>query len=352
MRLAMFLVVGSIACHSLAGDDPPAQSGSVAEAADIATSTVEVRRAEGTLPLAGELLAWQEVSLRARLPAFVQQRRVDVGDHVEKDQVLAVLSAPDRVAERAQAQAELAAARARASRLSKAAGRVGVVAPLELEEARAAREALQARVHALRELERELVVRAPFPGIVTARGADEGTLVGPGTDAPLPTIVDTSKLRLVVAVPERFTRAAVLGAAVKFRLEDDEVQRLHNAVVSRTSGMLDLPTRTLRVELEVSDTDRTLQPGSYVEVLWPTDTGEERAWVPATAIVRSTEGTWVFLRRGDALVKAEVEEVLREGEEVAVMGTVKAGDVVVTRGSEDLTEGPWPGSRDVPETPR
>jgi RND family efflux transporter MFP subunit len=214
------------------------------------------------------------------------------------------------------------------------------VAPLELDEARAAREALQARVHALRELERELVVRAPFPGIVTARGVDDGTLVGPGTDASLPTIVDTSKLRLVVAVPERFTRAAVLGAVVKYRLEDDVSQGLHEAVVSRHSGMLDLATRTLRVELEVSDADHTLQPGSYVEILWPTDTGEERAWVPATAIVRSTEGTWVFVRRGDTLARVEVEELLREGEEVAVKGPLVAGDVVVTRGSEDLTEGP------------
>jgi RND family efflux transporter MFP subunit len=348
MKLAQsFLVVGLFACHAPgAGEAAPAGSdpGAEAAASEIATSTCVVRRAEGTLPLAGELLAWQEVSLRARLPAFVRERRVDVGDRVEKDQVLVVLSAPDRVAERAQAQAELAAARARANRLSKAAGRAGVVAPLELEEARSAREALQARVHALRELERELVVRAPFPGIVTARGVDEGTLVGPGTDAPLPTVVDTSKLRLVVAVPERFTRAAVQGATVKFRLEDDDAQRLHDAVVSRTSGMLDLATRTLRVELEVSDTDRTLQPGSYVEVLWPTDTGEERAWVPATALVRSTEGTWVLVRRGDTLAKVEVEELLREGDEVAVRGPLQAGDVVVTRGSEDLTEGPWPGS--------
>jgi hypothetical protein len=48
----------------------------------------------------------------------------------------------------------------------------------------------------------------------------------------------------------------------------------------------------------------------------------------------------VFVRRGDTLARVEVEELLREGEEVAVKGPLVAGDVVVTRGSEDLTEGP------------
>jgi multidrug efflux pump subunit AcrA (membrane-fusion protein) len=56
---------------------------------------------EGTLPLAGELRPWQQVELRARLPAYVRERRVDVGDRVAERDLLVALSAPDRVAERA-----------------------------------------------------------------------------------------------------------------------------------------------------------------------------------------------------------------------------------------------------------
>src|SRR5690606_33026410 len=144
-----------------------------------------------------ELLPWQRVDLRARLPAFVAERRVDVGDVVAKGDVLVRLSAPDRVAERAAVEADLAAAEARQRRLEDAARSEGAVAPLELESVHGEVASLAARVRALRELEAELTVRAPFPGVVAARGADVGALVGGGGDAPLVTLVESGRLRVV-----------------------------------------------------------------------------------------------------------------------------------------------------------
>lgn len=308
-------------------------------AADLPTTAVEVRRAAGTLPIAGELRPWQQVELRARLPAYVSERRVDVGDRVALGELLVALSAPDRVAERAEAEASQATAQARVRRLQAAAGRDGVVAALELEEAQGAAGALEARVRALRALERELAVRAPFPGVVTQRGADAGALVGPGSAEALVTVAETERLRLVVSVPEAYVGGAVVGSTVQFRVASGEPRP---AVVSRTSGVLDSGTRTLRVELDVDNAAGALLAGSYVDVLWPLDTGVDRVWVPATSVVRTTEGTWVWVRRQDQLARVDVDELQREKGLVAVLADLHAGDVVVTRGSEDLVAGPWP----------
>ena len=75
------------------------------------------------------------------------------------------------------------------------------------------------------------------------------------------------------------------------------------------------------------------------------DSGVEHPWVPATAITSCGSDTCVWVKRGDNLAKVTVGEVLREGSSVAVRAPLARGDLVVSRGSEDLVEGPWPGAR-------
>jgi len=310
----------------------------------IPTTPVEVRKADGTLALAGELRPWQQVELRARLPAYVRERRVDVGDRVAQKDLLVALSAPDRAADRAGAQADLDSAQAKLARLQAAAKGEGVVAALELEEAQGSVQSLQAKVQALTQLESELYVRAPFPGVIIQRGADVGALVGPGSAEALITLAQTERLRLQLAVPEAYAGAAVVGTSVGFHLVQGASTETRTATVSRTAGVIDPATRTVHVELDVDNTANDLLPGSYVDVLWPLDTGVEFAWIPTTALVRNTEGTWVWAVRDHALVRVNVDEVQRAGAVVAVRGSLTAADQVVTRGSEDLVEGPLPGT--------
>ncbi len=333
MRSLLFMSILA-ACHA----EPEVHAPTPAASAGLATSEVAKRAPAGALTLSGELLPWQRVDLRARLPAFVAERRVDVGDVVAKGDVLVRLSAPDRVAERAAVEADLAAAEARQRRLEDAARSEGAVAPLEIESVGAEVDSLAARVRALRELEAELTVRAPFPGVVAARGADVGALVGGGGDAPLVTLVESGRLRVVAHVPEAWVGAASVRREVGFRVAGEGEAR--TGTIARTSGALDPRSRTLRVELDVDNADHALLPGRAVDVLWPLDADGEQLFVPATALVRTTEGTWVWAVRNGSLVRVEVDEQLREGTDVAVSGALEPGDHVVTRGSEDLVEGP------------
>lgn len=217
--------------------------------------------------------------------------------------------------------------------------REGAVAPLELENARGSAAALEARVLALRELERELIVRAPFAGTVTQRGADQGALIGAAGDTALVNIADLSRLRLTVAVPERYARAAAHGARVPFRLEYDAPGTTREAVVSRTSGLLDSATRTLGVELDVDNSDDAILAGSFAEVMRPLDNGDEHPWVPATAIVQGSDGPCVWVVRENVLTKVRIHEVAREGSRVAVSAKLTKGESIITRGSEDFVEG-------------
>jgi membrane fusion protein (multidrug efflux system) len=317
------------ACH-----EAPAPAAAAPSAAPPSTTAAVVaRRPEGALTLPGELQPWQSVELRGRLPAFVTERKVDVGDHVSRGDVLLRLSAPERTAERLEVEAQLAADRLRLGRLERAAATDGAVAPAELDAERGLIAASEARLKALRDLEAELVVRAPFDGVVTARGVDVGALVGRAGDPPMVALADLAHLRVVVDVPEAVVGVAAPGLAVTFVVGG----ATHEGAVARTSGALDPRSRTLHVELDVDGAG--LLPGRHVEVRWPLDQGAALLYVPTTAVVRTTEATWVWAVRDGLLARVDVKEMVREKAEVAVSGALAAGELVVARGSEDLVAG-------------
>jgi multidrug efflux pump subunit AcrA (membrane-fusion protein) len=202
------------------------------------------------------------------------------------------LSAPELVAQRAQAQAavkaaesQLATAKARLlsdqgtyQNLDSAAKTPGVIAPNDLMVAHqtveadqgaaaaaehntsAARDALRA----VAQLESYLTVSAPFAGFVTARNLHPGALVGPASGqsgaAPILQIAETDRLRLVVPVPEAEAGAVKVGEKVAFTVPAYLGQMLQ-APIARVSHDVNQQTRTMHIELEVDNRDGRLAAG-------------------------------------------------------------------------------------------
>jgi multidrug efflux pump subunit AcrA (membrane-fusion protein) len=93
----MAVCVGAAAgCGSSGGS-----SASVSADAPPPAAVVQVRRAplSNTLSIAGEFLPYQEVELHAKVAGYIRNINVDIGDHVHKGQVLAVLEIPELVAQ-------------------------------------------------------------------------------------------------------------------------------------------------------------------------------------------------------------------------------------------------------------
>ena len=117
-------------------------SGAVLGQTPVEVAPVEARIVERTLKLPGEFLPYESVALRSRVPAFVDQVLVDRGSRVQKGQRLIELSAPEMTAQLAEArskvqvaqgqkaeeEAQLAAARSTADRLEQASATPGAIA--------------------------------------------------------------------------------------------------------------------------------------------------------------------------------------------------------------------------------
>lgn len=331
----------------------------------IEITKVQSKLLERKLRLPGELAPFQKVELRARVTGFVEEVRVDRGSVVKKGEPLIRLSAPEMTAQvaaaeakvataealRAEAEAKLLAAQSTYEKLKKAAATPGVVAGNEVVQAEKAVEAArallraqesavrasQAAVAPLRDLLGYLEITAPFDGVVTARRAHPGVLAGPAMDALLE-IEEVSRLRLVVPTPESETGGISLGATVAFSVPAYPGEIFYGTI-RRLAHSLDPKTRTMAVEADVTNPGLRLAPGMFAEVQWPVRKSKASLLVPPSAVVTTTERTFVIRVRNGQAEWVNVTKGAPAGDAIEVFGPLSAGDTIVKRASDEIREG-------------
>jgi RND family efflux transporter MFP subunit len=362
LALALPLIVA--ACSGNAGDTGDSATAPAPPTIDVVHVVEQPLDVKLSLP--GELTPYQSVAMFPRVTAFVKTVNVDRGSVVRKGAVLALLEAPELLAQRSEgqskfqaAEAELAALRARADadagtyeRLRSASATPGVVAGNDLIQAQKTVEADQNQVaaaqqrieaarqaaNALREMEGYLRVTAPFSGVVTERNIHPGALVGSsgGTGSmPMFRLVEHTRLRLVVPVPEPYTAKMASGTVVPFSVAAYPNQ-LFSGKVARIAQAIDATTRTMAVELDVANQDGRLSPGTFCQVQWPVTRPGPSLLVPSSSVASTTDRTFVIRVRNGKTEWVDVKTGLSTGGLVEVFGDIRAGDTVAARGTDEL----------------
>ena len=167
-----------------------------------------------------------------------------------------------------------------------------------------------------------------------------GALVGPGSRSagPLLQLEEVSRLRLVVAVPETEVSGVRHGNRVEFRLPAYP-GRTFTGTVARVDRSLDPKTRTMAVELDVANPRNELSPGMYPEVAWPARGPAQPLLVPPSAVVTTTERTFVIRVRDGLAQWVDVRKGALTGEMLQVLGSLSPQDVVVRRATDEIREG-------------
>jgi RND family efflux transporter MFP subunit len=310
------------------------------------------KQADSSTHLEGELTPYEEVALFSKAAGFVSKVSVDRGSAVKEGQTLIVIAAPELAAQRSEVEAKTDADRSTLERYTAAAQTPGAVAGHELELQQSAVHADEARVQSLRALEQYLVVRAPFDGMVTERNIHPGAFVGPATNdkTPMLRLQQVARLRLTVAVPERFVGEIADGTVATFTVSTWPGEKF-SGVARRISHSVDPQTRTMAVELDVDNVAGRLTPGMFVSVEWPLKRPTPSLWVPPTAVVQSTEKTFVVRVRNDAVEQVTVQRGSATADLVEVFGALEPGDLVARRASEELRDGMHVESRPAAPAP-
>jgi HlyD family secretion protein len=133
-------------------------------------------------------------------------------------------------------------------------------------------------------------VIAPLDGIVTARNFDVGAVVRPevdGDSSPLLTIVQVSRVRVVVAVPDRDATLLDKGDPVTFR-PDALPDRTYQGTISRTAVAEN--NGTLRAEIDLDNADGRLRPGQAGPVTITLEDHPGTLTIPMSAIPEVGDG--------------------------------------------------------------
>jgi RND family efflux transporter MFP subunit len=316
---------------------------------------------------------------------YIRNINVDIGDHVHRGQVLAVLEIPELVAQvdeakaavhhaeeeiqRAQsdvsrAEADNVALHANAVRLVNTdKARPGLIAQQELDDATAKDRASQAQVEAaksaLAAAHQQLEVAranqqhysalfdyaritAPYDGVVTWRFSDTGALVQAGTSntsgLPVVTVAQVDVLRLRIPVPERIAAKVKIGDSAEVQVQ--ATGERFTGKVARLTGSLDTSTRTMQVEIEVPNPDYRLRPGMYANVTLMAGRQDNALIVPIGALQRGPSASTVLVVDGqDRVQKREVRTGIEDSNNVEIASGLSEGDRVIIGNLASYREG-------------
>jgi multidrug efflux system membrane fusion protein len=188
-------------------------------------------------------------------------------------------------------------------------------------------------------------ITAPISGRVGLKQVDLGNTVKPADAAGLLTIAQTAPVNVVFAVPDQHLPAiqAVLASGQPLPVEawDRELKhRLASGRVASTDNTIDTTTGTIRLKAAFPNSDGTLFPNQFVNVRLQLGRLEGALAVPAAALLRNGEGSFVYVVKDDRTVAARpVKAGPVDGERVAVEGDLRPGDPVVIDGTDRIRDG-------------
>ena len=304
------------------------------------------------IELPAELLPYEQAELFARVQGYIKDLKVDMGDQVRRGQTLAVIDAPELRTKYAEFEASLQAAKAKYmssadiyQRLSKAAEAKtpGIVAPVDLERSRNQYLADSASYEASRQLARSykevagyLILQAPFDGVITARYADRGTLVG--NNQSILTIQHNHKLRLRVAVPELYVASGAISKTANFRV-DAYPNQLFQADLTRKSESINPRTRTELWEYVYDNSRHDLKTGSFAYIKLELKRTGNSFVIPPTAVVTNQERKFVIKVNDGKASWTDVRQGMSTDKSIEVFGDLNNNDTLVIRATDERKPG-------------
>lgn len=347
--LCLVVAVGWLPTACTGGGDPRSGARSAAQSLPVRTAPVAARDVVYTVQALGSLEPDEVVRITAEVSGAVKEVLFQAGAEVTPDTVLARID-PDRYrfeADRAEAAHRMAVAdwkRAEADRdRREALAREQLVAAEELNRVRQEAERLAADTavaKAAAEIAQQNLhrseVRPPRAGEIDTRTVDTGQFVQVGD--VLATLVDLRRLRLRFKVSDSESLKARAGQTVTFRTASLGEQEFR-ATVYHVGDVADPATRQVEI-LAWVDNPGVLKPGFFAEVKLATETHHGAMVVPEGAVQASEQGFVVYVVEEEKAVQRPVSIGLRTGDGwVEVVSGVRAGEVIVTEGSDRLANG-------------
>ncbi len=307
------------------------------------------------ISLPGNTQAYIDTPIYARTSGYLKHWYFDIGAHVRKGQLMAVIETPELDQQLQVAEADLKSTEANLALANTTAARyinllkTNSVSKQETDQAtgdeaakKAAVDAAMANVRRLQQLQSFEKIYAPFDGIVTVRNTDVGSLIDAGsgsTPRELFHLAAINKIRVYVPVPEAYAGDIKNGGKATLTLGSNSGQTFEGTI-ARNSNMIDSASRTLNVEVDVDNPKGLLLPGAYVFVHFKVPERIANLTIPSNTLLFRSEGLRVGVVRDGKVDLVPITITHDAGQMVEVAASdLKTTDQVILDPSDSLTAG-------------
>jgi membrane fusion protein, multidrug efflux system len=321
-------------------DHPQAQSAQSAQDPPVQVQITHLSAGPITrsVTLPAQIIAFQEATLYAKVSGYLKSIAVDKGDKVAAGAVLARIEIPELVAARAKQQAELKVAQADYSRLQESLQKApDLVVPEMVDQARGRFEISRASLDQSETLLGYATITAPFSGIITRRAVDPGALIQ--ASSPILGLMDFSKVRLQIAVPEVEASRIIAGQPVL--VTTDNLPGMHfDGKVTRFTYALDAASRTMLTEVMLDNPQLALRPGMLVTARMGIEHKESARLLPVESLVMEKANAFAYTVDGNKAAKHPIKIGFNDGKNVEVLdGLASSDSVILAAGTLKLNNG-------------
>jgi membrane fusion protein (multidrug efflux system) len=338
---------GAVALSALCGCSRSTTEAPAKPASPVPVQVTHVKRGEATrsITLPGNVFAYQQATLYAKVAGYLKTITVDKGDAVREGALLADIEVPELLADRAKFQADVEVAALDFKRVSEAQQKApDLVVPQTVDNAKAKLDVAKANLERTETLLGFAKITAPFSGVITKRMVDPGAFIPAATsgsaaqNAALLTLMDFSKVRVQVAVPEPEVPFIKNGLPVKVTVEELP-GRVFEGGVTRYANALDDATKTMLAEIELPNPSGQLRPGMYATLRIVVESKPDALVVPTEALVVEKTRNSVFTVADGKARRVTVKVGFNEAGWAEILDGVKSGDPVILVGKQVLADG-------------
>ncbi|MGY8987335.1 MAG: efflux RND transporter periplasmic adaptor subunit [Flavobacteriales bacterium] len=270
---------------------------------DVKTPTVkvvhpELKRFTSNLKIIGNAKANKEVNLFSMEAGVVMSIKKDIGDKVNKGDVLAVLENPELSRQLIIHKAEMEVSQSNYLRLKSVFEKTPELTTInDFENIEATYKISKAKYQATKNRDSLLTIKAPFSGIVTQRNVEIGDMVQNSINSSSTTslfqIMDMDVIRLLVDLPE--TEVDNISVGMKAVINFPElVGKEFDVKVSRMANMIDNTSKTMEVQIDIANKNNEIKSGMYAEVNIQLQSDGEKLSLPNEAIMAVKSEFFVY----------------------------------------------------------
>ena len=279
----------------------------------------------------GKLLPVEQSKLAFEIPGKIKYIYVDVGDKVEKGQILAKLDDREANARLNQAKASYELSVQVFDRFEDLRQQ-GHISIQDLDKAKSDLTIAESQYEFYKVKLEQTNLISPYSGIIQSRFLDSGTVISQGI--PILEIIDSNYVEAHISVPVLYLNDMEIGNDYDFEVDGKKTKAEFSRLAPMSPGGSDSRLAIFKFKSFVN-------PGSIAKLNIKINKQSRGTWVPLRSLSQSDQGLWALytINEENTVVRDLVEIVYFEDQYAFVNGTIKDGDLIVLGGATKIIPG-------------